>query len=47
LKVFEYDLLKKIFVPETEKVGGVRRKLHYRVLSNSVVKEPEGGHLKM
>jgi len=47
LKVFENELLRKIFVPKTENVGGARRKLHNKELNISVVEEPEGGHLKM
>ena len=46
MKVFENELLRKIFVPNIEKVGGARRKLHNKELNNSVVEEPEGGHLK-
>ena len=46
LKVFENELLKEIFVPKIEKAGGAWRKLHNRALINSVVDEPEGGHLK-
>jgi hypothetical protein len=44
--VSENELLRKIFVPKIEKVGGARRKLHNKELNNSVVEEPEGGHLK-
>jgi len=45
--VFENELLRKIFVPKIENVGGARRKLHYKELNNSVVEETEGGRLKM
>ena len=44
--MFENELLRKIFVHNIEKVGGAQRKLHNKELNNSVVEEPEGGHLK-
>jgi hypothetical protein len=47
LTVFESELLREVFVPKIEKVGGTWRKLHNNELNNSVVKEPEGGHIKM
>jgi hypothetical protein len=47
LKTFENELLRKIFVSEIERVGGVEGKLHNKELNNSVVKVSEGGHLKI
>ena len=46
MKVYENELLRKIFVPNIEKVGGAPREVHTKELNNSVVEEPEGGHLK-
>jgi hypothetical protein len=47
LKAFENELLRKIFVSEIKRVGRVERKLHNKEINNSVVKESEGGHLKI